>query len=90
MSKRQKEDLPKPKAPPKQLGAVDEPQDEEGGDQRPEAAKKAKPTAPPAEMRTKNQENWLDVSLYVMMRLPEGEDLTMIHISAPLLFDQVP
>ena len=89
-SKRQKEDLPEPKAPPKQFGVVDEPQEEEGGDQRPEAAKKAKPTAPPAEMRTKNQENWLEVSPHKRMRLPEGEDLTMIHISAPLLPDQVP
>ena len=53
-SKRQKEDLPAPKAPPKQFGAVDEPQEEEGGDQRPEAAKKAKPTAP--SRRTANHE----------------------------------
>ena len=89
-SKRQKEDLPEPKAPPKQLRAVDEPQEEEGGDQRPEAAKKAKPTAPPAELRTKNQEDWLAVSPHVRMRLPEDEDLTIIHISVPLLHYQVP
>ena len=48
-------EFPEPKAPPKQLGAVGEQREEEGGDQRPEAPKKAKPTAPPAEMRTKNQ-----------------------------------
>ena len=82
-SKRQKSNPPEPKPPPKQLVAVEEPQEEEGGDQRPEAAKKAKPTAPPVELRTKSQEDWLAVSPHVRMRLPEDEDLTIIDISAP-------
>ena len=89
-SKRQKADPPEPKPPPKQVVAVEEPQEEEGGDQSPEAAKKARPTAPPAELRTKSQEDWLADSPHVRMRLPEDEDLTIIHISAPLLHYQVP
>ena len=53
-SKRQKADPPEPKPPPKQLLFAEETQEEEGGDQRPEAAKKAKPTSLLVELRIKS------------------------------------
>ena len=56
------------------------PEDQKPGDeQRPDAAKKAKPPSPPGELRTKE---WLTFPGNLRLRLPESEDMNIIHISA--------
>ena len=83
-------EFPDPKGPPKQQGLPEDSKEKEGGDQRPEAAKKAKPMAPPGEMRTNAKTDWLKMPAHERMGLPEEEDITVIHISALPLAEQVP
>ena len=50
------------------------------GEQRPDAAKKTRPPSPPEELKTKE---WLSLPAHVRMRFPKGEDMDVIHYSAP-------
>ena len=81
---------PEPKGPPKLFGPPVDPKEEEGSDQRPEAAKKAKPMAPPGELRIPASKGWLSMSAHERMGLPEEEDIAVIHVSAPPHVDHVP
>ena len=83
-------EFPEPKGPPKQQGLPDDSEEEEGGDQRPEAAKKAKPMEFLGELHTPAKTDWLSMSAHERMGLPEEEDITVIHMSAPPLGEQVP
>ena len=55
-------EFPEAKGPPKHEGHPVESKEEEGGDQRPEAAKKAKPMVPFGEMRTPANNEWISMS----------------------------
>ena len=66
--------------PPKQFLS---PEDQnQNGEQRPDAAKKARPPSPPGELRAKTKEEWLSLSAHERMRLQKGEDMEVIHYSA--------
>ena len=83
-------EFPEPKGPPKHEGPPEDSEVEQGGDHRPEAAKKAKPMVPLGELRTPAKTEWLSMSAHGRMGLPEEEDITVIHMSAPPPADQVP
>ena len=81
---------PEPTGPPKPLTLTGDQKEEEGGEQRPEAAKKAKPTSPPGDLRTPVPSNWVLMTAHKRMGLPDEEDIATIHMSAPPLREQVP
>ena len=73
-------DTPEPKGPPKLAGPPSETKEEEVCEQRPEAAKKAKPTTPPEDLRTPATNDWINMPARKRMGIPEEEDIGMIHM----------
>ena len=81
---------PEPTEPPKPPGLPGDQKEEEDGDQRPEAAKKVKPTSPPEDLRSPGICDWILMTAHKRLGLPEDEDIATIQMSALALPEQVP
>ena len=82
-------ETPAPKGLPTLMGPPAEPKEDETGDQRPQAAKKAKPTSRPDDLRAPATNDWIDMPARERMGIADDEDIEMLHISAPPLPKQV-